>query len=646
MNMKMKKNMNMKANTGIESMARVRQKSIAFVLCIFCMVAYMPYGLHATYAAGTYADIPDSNLKAALNAYLSIQSGTSRPGNAEIDTTSLAQIETLSLDNHGLTDIKGLENCTNLKYLSLNENEIVDVSPLASLSKLDHLYLSGNRISDFSPLSQITGSSYLRINATNQEAEGATIVRTGSAILFPATPKYSAGADFEIWDFAPLGANGTYYSGSNKVGYNPLTSGDTVSYHFVYEGNILTVAGGEINLGGKVTHNVFVPWCVVSFDSGGGIISGAEKTSVIEGYPAATLPAVSRTGYTLKEWSNEAGDTIDEEYIITTDQSITANWTANEYKLFYDLNGGDRVDDPHKPVLFDSKYGTLDKPERKGYTFKGWYSEKSGGAEVTEAAVHTKADDVTAYAQWTPNDYTVTFDAQGGTLAGSSTRTVTYDDLYGEFPTPVKKTKQFDGWHTETAGGKLITETDDVKIEANTTLYAHWSNVDRLKLLVGKDEWKTIGTDKYRLDKKGIPLKGLHRVGKYYYYFDSTGIMQKNKKIKVSGYTLRLNKKGRVTNIPRPNKTTVPSASVKKNGKITVSWHALMGADGYQIKYAKDKYFKKEIGIVTVKGKNALKKTLTRMGKGKRYYVKVRGYLLIGGVKVPGKYSKAVKTDK
>ena len=67
---------------------------------------------------------------------------------------------------------------------------------------------------------------------------------------------------------------------------------------------------------------------------------------------------------------------------------------------------------------------------------------------------------LTITALWTPNNYTVTFDATGGDVTPTR-KEVIYDSTYGELATPTRDGYGFDGWYTETNGG-------GEKIEPNT----------------------------------------------------------------------------------------------------------------------------------------------------------------------------------
>ena len=123
--------------------------------------------------------------------------------------------------------------------------------------------------------------------------------------------------------------------------------------------------------------------------------------------------------------------------------------------------------------------GSIPTATKTGYTFNGWFTSSSGGTKVINADgtvvasvanwtnpysywILTNPSDTLntnrLYAQFTVNDYTVTADADGGTIPTTSgwtlgsgnttaTKTVTYDSPYGTLPTPTKPGYTFLGWN-------------------------------------------------------------------------------------------------------------------------------------------------------------------------------------------------------
>ena len=107
-----------------------------------------------------------------------------------------------------------------------------------------------------------------------------------------------------------------------------------------------------------------------------------------------------------------------------------------------------------------------------------------------------------------------------------------------------------------------------------------------------------------------------------------------------------------------PAKTTLSKTAKSGSGKLKVTWKKAgintdyvtkrsgktAAVSGYQIVYATDKKFTKNVVKTTVSGKS-LSKTITGLKKGKTYYVKVRAYKTVNGKKIYGQYS-SVKTQK
>ena len=142
---------------------------------------------------------------------------------------------------------------------------------------------------------------------------------------------------------------------------------------------------------------------------------------------------------------------------------------VQEYAITFDANGGSVS--PSSAQTKNGKLESLPTPTHGGYDFLGWYTEETGGEKVTTDTVFTKNSII--YAHWqeqTAQEYTVTFNANGGSV--STTSTTTKDGKLESLPTPTRGGYDFLGWYTEKDGGeKVITDTVFTK---DTTIYAHW----------------------------------------------------------------------------------------------------------------------------------------------------------------------------
>ena len=109
-------------------------------------------------------------------------------------------------------------------------------------------------------------------------------------------------------------------------------------------------------------------------------------------------------------------------------------------RVAFDANGGEVVEQ-NRTVAADGPVGELPTPTRSGYTFAGWFTAMNGGAHISASTVVT--ENVTYYAHWTVNQYTVTFNANGGT-GGKSMK-----QNYGSAivaPTVTRTGYTFAGW--------------------------------------------------------------------------------------------------------------------------------------------------------------------------------------------------------
>ncbi len=152
----------------------------------------------------------------------------------------------------------------------------------------------------------------------------------------------------------------------------------------------------------------------------------------------------------------------------------------NAVALAFDSDGGEEVG-----TLYVEKGSALTLPviEKSGFAFAGWY-DKAGGAQ---AGGKKYADgmvvngDMSLFAYWASEEYTVELVVDGGTLEGEKTFNLKFDKPF-ELPVPVSSdsTKVFGGWYTETNGaGFRYTGMDGKSLynwmdDRDMKLYAGW----------------------------------------------------------------------------------------------------------------------------------------------------------------------------
>lgn len=181
--------------------------------------------------------------------------------------------------------------------------------------------------------------------------------------------------------------------------------------------------------------------------------------------PAAT------PGYTFGGWNKADGTAWDYASDKVTDNiTLYAKWAANTYTITFDTVGGSEI----APITQD--YGTVitapEAPTREGYTFIGWDKE---------IPTTMPTENMTVTAQWEINQYTITFDTNGG----SEIAPITQD--YGTAITvpadPTREGYTFMGWDQE------IPTTMPAE---NITLKARWKDIEKPtgEIVIGTNKWR------------------------------------------------------------------------------------------------------------------------------------------------------------
>ena len=167
----------------------------------------------------------------------------------------------------------------------------------------------------------------------------------------------------------------------------------------------------------------------ITFDTDG----GSEIKPITQDYATeVTAPAdPTKIGHTFIGWDKEMPKTVPAESI-----TLKAQWKINQYTITFDTDGGSEIE----PITQDyaTKVTAPADPTKTGYTFKGW------DKEIPETI---PAEDVTMKALWQINQYTITFDTDGGSEIAPITQ-----DYATEVTAPADPTKighTFIGWDKE-----------------------------------------------------------------------------------------------------------------------------------------------------------------------------------------------------
>ena len=255
---------------------------------------------------------------------------------------------------------------------------------------------------------------------------------------------------------------GGWYNGSTKV-----------------ENGAWNIAS-NVTLTAKWTANTYT----VTFNPNGGSVSPTSKTATYDS--SFSLPTPTWDGHTFSGWYNGSTKVTSGTWKYTTGMTLTAHWDAVNYTISYTLNGGTNGSNPSTYTVNDSF--TLKDPTKTGYTFLGWtYSGQTTPTKNVTIAEGTMGN-LSYTANWQKNTYTVTFDANGGSVSPTS-KQVTYDETY-TVPTPTRTGYTFAGWYS---GGTKYTG-GTWKTASNTTLTASWTANSGIPYVVNHHKQNIAGT--------------------------------------------------------------------------------------------------------------------------------------------------------
>nr|WP_311772615.1 leucine-rich repeat domain-containing protein [Listeria innocua] len=320
--------------------------------------------------------------------------------------SGLINLVNLYLFNNQINNIDSLSRLTNLNRLSMIDNQINDISSLAGLSNLTELDIRGNQIKDVSPLSSLTNLESLLLNS-NQISDISSLKNLKNLYSFMAT--------------------------NQTIVNKPVN----------YQKNLVLLNNIIDRTGTLVSPN--------------GISDNGSYTSpdIIWNLPDYK----KQVSYTFS-----IGD-VESPFSGTVIQSLTE--APVSYKVVFDVEGAQTSETTAKDTFLTPPAN----PVKEGYTFTGWYDEKTGGIAWDFAMDKMPAKDITLYAQFSENLYTATLDVDGKTTS----QTVAYQHQVQAPTDPTKEGYTFIGWYDEKTGGTEWDFATDKMPAKDITLYAQFS---------------------------------------------------------------------------------------------------------------------------------------------------------------------------
>jgi len=301
-------------------------------------------------------------------------------------------------------------------------------------------------------------------------ANGGTVSPTSITVTFASafgtlpTPTRT-GYIFDGWYGS---ANEAFYG---EVGGSTKITSSTILTSSTFPVILITYPAGS----GPCARWVAAPNYVLTLNANGGSVSPASVTQA-QG-TTYTLPTPTRSGYTFTGWTlSGSGSLSGNVYTFgTSNGTVTAGWMANvtNYTLSLNANGGNVS--PASVIQAQGTTYTLPTPTRSGYTFTGW--TLSGGGSLNGNVYTFGTSNGTVTAGWTANvtNYTLTYNANGGTGAPTAQTMPANTDFNLSSTVPTRNGYTFLGWNTiATATTATFSPNESVYLTGNTTLYAIW----------------------------------------------------------------------------------------------------------------------------------------------------------------------------
>ena len=296
-------------------------------------------------------------------------------------------------------------------------------------------------------------------------APSAQVKTENVTLTLSSTKPTRSGYTFKGWSTSKTATSPTYYAGGS------YTANASATLYAVWEQNAPTTYTVSYNANG-----------------GSGAPSSQTKTHNVTLTLSSTKP--TRSGYTFLGWSTSSTATSPTYY---TSGSYTANasatlyavWSKNApatYTVSFNANGGSGAPSSVTKTDGVTLYLPTTEPYRSNYEFLGWSTSSTATSPTYYAGgSFSRNANTTLYAVWeySPETYTVRYNANGGTGAPSS-QTKTYGvNLTLSSTIPSRSGYNFLGWSTSsTATSATYSAGGSYTANAGATLYAVWEKAN------------------------------------------------------------------------------------------------------------------------------------------------------------------------
>ena len=308
---------------------------------------------------------------------------------------------------------------------------------------------------------------------TNKDGGGATANR-GDEIVIALDP-------VDGYEYTPETITLSYVAtddSTKTVVANKQTDG---TYTFTVPDDAAITEGAKITATVDFTAHSYS----ITYELNGGNNNTSNPASYTVENDTITLADPSKTGHDFKGWYTDASFTEASKVTeivkgTTGDQTFYAKWEAASYNVTLNTNAGTINSGNVGSYTYGVGATLPTEVTKNGYDFGGWYTDKDcTDGNVATAIGTAETGEKVFYAKWTPHSYSITYNLNGGTNAGTNPTNYTIESETITLADPSKTGYNFSGWYTDAS----FTEASKVtEIAQGTTgdqaFYAKWEAVN------------------------------------------------------------------------------------------------------------------------------------------------------------------------
>ena len=344
----------------------------------------------------------------------------------------------------------------------------------------------------YSELSTIDRTGYTLTGWYTSQTGGSKVFSTDTVIITEAQTLYAH------WtaNTYTLTLNANYSSNNQTTAtvtygstYSVLTTPDRTGYTFdgwfteqnggnkVLSTDLVTITEDQILYAHWTAKSINVSF---SLNTGIGEVPKAIFFTYDGTYSGLPVNSASKLGYTFEGWFTQENGGTEITSLSTVnmalDHTLYAHWTANTYTIIFEANGADSGQMTNQSYTYDlSQSLPVNDYSRTGHTFAGWNTKADGKgtsyADTASVSNLAAGGSVNLYAQWTVNQYTISFDSNGGTAVAAIIKK--YNDDVTAPTAPTKSGYTFGVWQKDGTNYAFT-----VMPAESFTLTAKWITVD------------------------------------------------------------------------------------------------------------------------------------------------------------------------